>query len=983
MIIKKLHIDGFGIFKDHSIDNFKPGINLLYGRNESGKSTLLDFIRFTLFGYPRPLAERRPPLQGGKHGGRIEVLLKNQASSSSIYRSAKNDILFSHQGQEYDKEQIWKKHLDHAESDLYTNIYGITLDELTEKDNLTQSQMKDRIFSMGLGLADVKLGEVHSELNKRSEEIYVSQGRKKRLNVLSQKIEVLRKEINSLQGTVKQFDEINAELKSIDSKRVQLDETIDKYKRKLRHLEVLLSAFDAYVEYRHASQQIENIPDFDRIPKEILTSYSETKQRLNSIGKELQELEYDLEKCDRELKALEWDSVYEDNLGLANRIQENIRLTEASIEAEHQSNQRIKEYKARQSEILHSWGGEIERDALLDFDSMNLLVSKGNEIQKALDECESTLLRRKDQLSDLEPQKAELEAEGRNLESKREHLKIQSSDEKEKGVKSLRELKIKRESIGLKQNKGSGSVAMYVAVLVIGAALLLTGVFFAKWNIMGILQLISGALLSLLAIYFMVKRNKGEFSIQDWEEMNQKEKRLENEIEQFESYVKNKNDWNVRRIALKERIMNLKNQVNDLEKQKNEFLEKWQTLIEDSPIPGEWSITLFLNAERDLSEYLEKERTIGNEKAKLAEAENQIREFELLLEPFGPVEKDRLISVAREVLEEFEKVREILDQKKSIQEKRSEIQSKLKAKNKIKNHCEEQLKAWENTYLNKNSEWSEQVEVQDRLEEWLEKRDEAKKAMERLTGPDALSDTMRRLQSSNKIDLQESKEEIEEQLVEAERNRSELTEQSGRLQQKIDELSSPDDLQKKESQMASLKTQMRDAQWEWLSYRLAEDVLRESQQHFEREKQPRVIQNSERYFQTITNGRYQRIELSIMDSDIRLETRTGKKKKIEHLSRGTREQLLLALRLGLIEEYEEKAEDLPVALDDVFVNFDAQRAAQTAEVMASFSKSRQVIIFTCHSSTVELFTPYNANILDWNPDPDHIQLPKHLTRPKE
>ncbi|NBC03250.1 MAG: AAA family ATPase [Bacteroidetes bacterium] len=983
MIIKKLHIDGFGIFKDHSIDNFKPGINLLYGRNESGKSTLLDFIRFTLFGYPRPLAERRPPLQGGKHGGRIEVLLKNQASSSSIYRSAKNDILFSHKGQEYDKEQIWKKYLDHAESDLYTKIYGITLDELTEKDNLTQSQMKDRIFSMGLGLADVKLGEVHSELNKRSEEIYVSQGRKKRLNLIGREMETLRREINSLQGTVKQFDEINAELKSIDSKRVQLDETIDKYKRKLRHLEILLSVFDAYVEYRHASQQIDNIPDFDRIPKEVLSSCSESKQKLQITAKELQDLQFDLEKCDRELNSLELNPLYEENLDLANRIQENIRLTEAAIEAKNHSQHQITAYETRQSEILKSWGSEIDRESLLEFDSMNLLMNRGKEIQEALNDCESVLMRRKDRLNELKPKQAELEAESRSLISRRDSLEIQSSEQNEKALKKVQELAVQREKLGLETSKSNTSVSVWVAVLVMGGVLILSGFISANWDIFGILQIAIGLLLFALAIFFMLKRNTGESSIQDWEEINQKEKRIETEIEYFKNFLEKENDWKQRQVALEETKKQLQNEINELEEQKIKFLEEWQALIQDTPIPNHWSAKLFLDAERDLSEYLEKERLILSEKEKLADSDNQIREFELLLKPFDTVDKDKLISTARKILEQFETTREILDKKKTIMQRRTEIQSRVKAKNVSKNQLEEQIQAWEETYLKDNNEWPDQVEVQNHHDEWVEKRDEAKKAMERLTGPDALSDTMHRLQESNKIDLQDSKEVIEEQLIEAERNRSELTQQSGRLQQKIDELSSPDDLQKKESQMASLKTQMRDAQWEWLSYRLAEDVLRESQQHFEREKQPRVIQNSERYFQTITNGRYQRIELSIMDSDIRLETQTGKKKKIEHLSRGTREQLLLALRLGLIEEYEEKAEDLPVALDDVFVNFDAQRASQTAEVMASFSKSRQVIIFTCHSSTVELFTPYNANILDWNPDPDHFELPKHLTRPSD
>jgi len=64
MKIRKLHIDGFGIFNDKKIEGFTKGVNLLYGPNEKGKSTLLDFFKFTLFDYPRLTADRRPPAPG-------------------------------------------------------------------------------------------------------------------------------------------------------------------------------------------------------------------------------------------------------------------------------------------------------------------------------------------------------------------------------------------------------------------------------------------------------------------------------------------------------------------------------------------------------------------------------------------------------------------------------------------------------------------------------------------------------------------------------------------------------------------------------------------------------------------------------------------------------------------------------------------------------------------------------------------------------
>lgn len=48
MIIKKIKIKGFGKFKDKNID-FYPGVQVVYGPNEAGKSTLMELIKLMLY----------------------------------------------------------------------------------------------------------------------------------------------------------------------------------------------------------------------------------------------------------------------------------------------------------------------------------------------------------------------------------------------------------------------------------------------------------------------------------------------------------------------------------------------------------------------------------------------------------------------------------------------------------------------------------------------------------------------------------------------------------------------------------------------------------------------------------------------------------------------------------------------------------------------------------------------------------------------
>lgn len=58
MIITKLHLINFGKFKDRVIE-LKPGLNLIYGANEAGKSTVHDFIEGMLYGFKKADARRR------------------------------------------------------------------------------------------------------------------------------------------------------------------------------------------------------------------------------------------------------------------------------------------------------------------------------------------------------------------------------------------------------------------------------------------------------------------------------------------------------------------------------------------------------------------------------------------------------------------------------------------------------------------------------------------------------------------------------------------------------------------------------------------------------------------------------------------------------------------------------------------------------------------------------------------------------------
>ena len=159
------------------------------------------------------------------------------------------------------------------------------------------------------------------------------------------------------------------------------------------------------------------------------------------------------------------------------------------------------------------------------------------------------------------------------------------------------------------------------------------------------------------------------------------------------------------------------------------------------------------------------------------------------------------------------------------------------------------------------------------------------------------------------------------------------------------ELLEQDDLEIVKSDLASLKNQTRKMADNYLTLQLILHYIREGIEKFEREHQGEIIDRASEYFSYISNNRYVRVKKSLENGEIICITLDNKERNLTELSTGSREQLLLAMRLSLIDYIEKNIEPLPVILDDVFVNFDYQRKAKMEEIVEKFAKNRQVLIF--------------------------------------
>jgi len=127
----------------------------------------------------------------------------------------------------------------------------------------------------------------------------------------------------------------------------------------------------------------------------------------------------------------------------------------------------------------------------------------------------------------------------------------------------------------------------------------------------------------------------------------------------------------------------------------------------------------------------------------------------------------------------------------------------------------------------------------------------------------------------------------------------------------------------------------------------------------------------------MTRGRYTKIIAPVGADTIEVLAAAGERRKPEELSRGTTEQLYLALRFGYIRLRAADHERLPVVMDDILVNFDPHRATEAASAILKLADEHQILFFTCHPETVAQFRKHDTSLPVYRLSTHGMSEPSH------
>lgn len=139
--------------------------------------------------------------------------------------------------------------------------------------------------------------------------------------------------------------------------------------------------------------------------------------------------------------------------------------------------------------------------------------------------------------------------------------------------------------------------------------------------------------------------------------------------------------------------------------------------------------------------------------------------------------------------------------------------------------------------------------------------------------------------------------------------------------------------------------------------------------------QPVILRRAGAHLSDLTAGRYDRLGIAPDRTRTLLVSGPAASGEIEvgpPLSTGTQEQIFVALRLALVDQLDDDNVKLPLVLDEVLVNWDADRRGRGLDLLQATAGHRQIFLFTCHPHLAEEAVARGADL--WRlPSPSDVR----------
>jgi uncharacterized protein YhaN len=228
--ITGIHVDGYGTLAGLDLDGLAPDLSVVYGLNEAGKSTLLDFVRAVLFGFPdrRSRQNLREPLRGGRHGGTLRLLDEDgRPWVLERHSDGREPVLTGPDGRRGGDAEL-RELLGGANAGLFRAIFAFGLEELASLETLDDNDVRDLVFTAGVLGAGRSATRAMRDLEARQAGIIRQRSPDARANQLHHRLAEVEARLRATRGATEAYASTQAEHRKLgaacDAARSHLEE---------------------------------------------------------------------------------------------------------------------------------------------------------------------------------------------------------------------------------------------------------------------------------------------------------------------------------------------------------------------------------------------------------------------------------------------------------------------------------------------------------------------------------------------------------------------------------------------------------------------------------------------------------------------------------------------------------------------------------------------------------------------------------------
>lgn len=887
MRIRDIHIDGFGCFEDFSLHSLRPGINLIVGENEAGKSTLMKFIRYTLFGYPRLLEKRMAPIRGGNHGGRI-VVEANGGVFVLDRRSGANGGAVEVTAEGGTDVVPIRSVVGTATSELFENVYAFSLEELVGMESLKESGVEDRIFSIGLGLGGKSISGIGSAIDSRADDIYKPGGNRHVLNTVYKKIEKLQDEISGIQEGLPKHKQLSEDIENLETLIKSEEEEIADSRKDSGELDQLISSHESYARIVTAQEELDDLPKSEGFSEDLETKYDQLINRKKDLLEEIEELQNGTEekrgirRLGELVKQIECNDTLLSQNEKADYLNDNLVAYKNLIKDRTETDANVEQLTAKIAREMSKISAEWTEDDLQEFTEETSHINRLDEFR----------------------------------------VKFENANQKRANLEQRL------------QKRSEETVAFPVrpVLVIIAVALAIASVPFFYYSA----PVVGGAVAGIALIVFI-----GSFFA------GRRQKPADEE------------DW----LANFERT--------EFEPLKTDYKEYMAKELKLSP---ELTVAQAVEAVKEASRLKDRQNDRAVLERKIEETlRPEIAKFEKAVDGLAQVANvsadGDAAETARRIVQAFRSEKKQAESRAKYKSDLADLEMRVQGLLVTVSDITEEIKAlFVQVGVEDEDCFRKRLANERRVKELEDGIASARTVIAGIAGPKKVDEVLVKLAGRDKADLDAEAAELKSATDDKERSVGEFRTELGAKKNAIEAIEGETEMLDLLNDKAVCINRLQTSYEQWLAHKVSLRLLSEVKEEFEREKQPAVIQNTVRYFGSITRGAYERVSVSLEDKSVSVFDERDAAKTIDQLSRGTKEQLLISLRLGFIEEYEQESEPLPVIVDDIFVNFDDRRSHEAARVFWEFANGknadRQILIFTCHPRTKDFFDDREVNWID-------------------